>query len=88
LSHAKVLKRIFWNVQRKRWLSNCLVHVFFSRIIDLFFLPIFFFLFQVLDHLVIQKLNAEGRLEKKESKKGGSIFDKVGFGFDYLVSLF
>ncbi|ONM60414.1 Protein CHROMATIN REMODELING 5 [Zea mays] len=30
----------------------------------------------VLDHLVIQKLNAEGRLEKKESKKGGSIFDK------------
>jgi hypothetical protein len=38
--------------------------------------------------LVIQKLNAEGRLEKKESKKGGSIFDKVGFGFDYLVSLF
>ncbi|RLN33586.1 protein CHROMATIN REMODELING 5 isoform X3 [Panicum miliaceum] len=31
---------------------------------------------QVLDHLVIQKLNAEGRLEKKESKKGGSMFDK------------
>ncbi|CAD6216803.1 unnamed protein product [Miscanthus lutarioriparius] len=30
----------------------------------------------VLDHLVIQKLNAEGRLEKKETKKGGSIFDK------------
>ncbi|CAL5085232.1 unnamed protein product [Urochloa decumbens] len=30
----------------------------------------------VLDHLVIQKLNAEGRLEKKESKKGGSMFDK------------
>ncbi|ONM25852.1 Protein CHROMATIN REMODELING 5 [Zea mays] len=30
----------------------------------------------VLDHLVIQKLNAEGRLEKKESKKGGPIFDK------------
>lgn len=29
----------------------------------------------VLDHLVIQKLNAEGRLEKKESKKG-SYFDK------------
>ncbi|CAA0813205.1 Protein CHROMATIN REMODELING 5 [Striga hermonthica] len=29
----------------------------------------------VLDHLVIQKLNAEGRLEKKESKKGSS-FDK------------
>ncbi|XP_019163808.1 PREDICTED: protein CHROMATIN REMODELING 5 isoform X2 [Ipomoea nil] len=29
----------------------------------------------VLDHLVIQKLNAEGRLEKKESKKGG-LFDK------------
>ncbi|XP_065631353.1 protein CHROMATIN REMODELING 5-like [Quercus suber] len=29
----------------------------------------------VLDHLVIQKLNAEGRLEKKESKKG-SFFDK------------
>ncbi|KAJ6838441.1 protein CHROMATIN REMODELING 5-like isoform X1 [Iris pallida] len=30
----------------------------------------------VLDHLVIQKLNAEGRLEKKESKKGTSLFDK------------
>ncbi|KAK8958001.1 CHD3-type chromatin-remodeling factor PICKLE [Platanthera zijinensis] len=30
----------------------------------------------VLDHLVIQKLNAEGRLEKKESKKGSSLFDK------------
>ncbi|KAG0489597.1 hypothetical protein HPP92_006460 [Vanilla planifolia] len=30
----------------------------------------------VLDHLVIQKLNAEGRLEKKESKKGSSMFDK------------
>ncbi|CAN1170496.1 Protein CHROMATIN REMODELING 5 [Linum perenne] len=29
----------------------------------------------VLDHLVIQKLNAEGRLEKKEAKKG-SCFDK------------
>ncbi|CAI9106222.1 OLC1v1005326C1 [Oldenlandia corymbosa var. corymbosa] len=29
----------------------------------------------VLDHLVIQKLNAEGRLEKKESKKGTG-FDK------------
>ncbi|KAJ6424815.1 hypothetical protein OIU84_025561 [Salix udensis] len=29
----------------------------------------------VLDHLVIQKLNAEGRLEKKEAKKG-SFFDK------------
>ncbi|XP_031401570.1 protein CHROMATIN REMODELING 5 isoform X2 [Punica granatum] len=29
----------------------------------------------VLDHLVIQKLNAEGRLEKKETKKG-SFFDK------------
>jgi hypothetical protein len=29
------------------------------------------------DHLVIQKLNAKGRLEKKESKKGGSLFDKV-----------
>ncbi|KAL3518862.1 hypothetical protein ACH5RR_021451 [Cinchona calisaya] len=29
----------------------------------------------VLDHLVIQKLNAEGRLEKKEAKKG-SAFDK------------
>ncbi|KAM7273611.1 hypothetical protein ACFE04_028275 [Oxalis oulophora] len=29
----------------------------------------------VLDHLVIQKLNAEGRLEKKEAKKG-SLFDK------------
>lgn len=33
-------------------------------------------LFKVLDHLVIQKLNAEGRLEKKETKKG-SYFDKV-----------
>ncbi|KAH7560701.1 hypothetical protein JRO89_XS10G0077400 [Xanthoceras sorbifolium] len=32
-------------------------------------------LFHVLDHLVIQKLNAEGRLEKKEAKKG-SYFDK------------
>ncbi|MQL97738.1 hypothetical protein Taro_030434 [Colocasia esculenta] len=30
----------------------------------------------VLDHLVIQKLNAEGRLEMKEAKKGGSMFDK------------
>ncbi|KAI5409850.1 Protein CHROMATIN REMODELING 5, variant 7 [Lathyrus oleraceus] len=30
----------------------------------------------VLDHLVIQKLNAEGKLEKKEAKKGGSFFDK------------
>ncbi|XP_025665762.1 protein CHROMATIN REMODELING 5 isoform X1 [Arachis hypogaea] len=30
----------------------------------------------VLDHLVIQKLNAEGRLEKKEAKKGGCFFDK------------
>ncbi|XP_043690577.1 protein CHROMATIN REMODELING 5 isoform X3 [Telopea speciosissima] len=30
----------------------------------------------VLDHLVIQKLNAEGRLEKKETKKGASMFDK------------
>ncbi|KAL3620342.1 Protein CHROMATIN REMODELING 5 [Castilleja foliolosa] len=29
----------------------------------------------VLDHLVIQKLNAEGKLEKKEAKKGSS-FDK------------
>ncbi|KAL8480023.1 hypothetical protein ACS0TY_026817 [Phlomoides rotata] len=29
----------------------------------------------VLDHLVIQKLNAEGKLEKKEAKKG-STFDK------------
>ncbi|KAJ3683795.1 hypothetical protein LUZ60_014022 [Juncus effusus] len=29
----------------------------------------------VLDHLVIQKMNAEGRLEKKETKKG-SLFDK------------
>ncbi|XVF47300.1 hypothetical protein PTKIN_Ptkin03bG0098700 [Pterospermum kingtungense] len=29
----------------------------------------------VLDHLVIQKLNAEGRLERKETKKG-SFFDK------------
>ncbi|CAM6102358.1 unnamed protein product [Calypogeia fissa] len=30
----------------------------------------------VLDHLVIQKLNAQGRLEKKETKKDASIFDK------------
>ncbi|KAL7585117.1 hypothetical protein Lser_V15G42845 [Lactuca serriola] len=30
---------------------------------------------KVLDHLVIQKLNAEGRLEKKEATKG-SAFDK------------
>ncbi|WJX39377.1 Protein CHROMATIN REMODELING 5 [Trifolium repens] len=30
----------------------------------------------VLDHLVIQKLNAEGRLEKKEAKKGGSLVYK------------
>ncbi|KAL8140178.1 hypothetical protein V2J09_006199 [Rumex salicifolius] len=30
----------------------------------------------VLDHLVIQKLNAEGKLEKKETKKGISAFDK------------
>ncbi|GLJ30893.1 hypothetical protein SUGI_0614590 [Cryptomeria japonica] len=30
----------------------------------------------VLDHLVIQKLNAEGRLEKKDQKKGTSMFDK------------
>uniref|UniRef100_A0A1D1Y7W7 Chromodomain-helicase-DNA-binding protein 1 n=2 Tax=Anthurium amnicola TaxID=1678845 RepID=A0A1D1Y7W7_9ARAE len=30
----------------------------------------------VLDHLVIQKLNAEGRLEMKEVKKGSSMFDK------------
>lgn len=30
----------------------------------------------VLDHLVIQKLNAQGRLEKKETKKGTSMFDK------------
>jgi chromodomain-helicase-DNA-binding protein 1 len=41
----------------------------------------------VLDHLVIQKLNAEGRLEKKESKKGGSMFDKVSFCTSYLVYL-
>lgn len=26
---------------------------------------------------MIQKLNAEGKLEKKEAKKGGSYFDKV-----------
>eukprot|EP00850_Spirogloea_muscicola_P013538 SM000092S24506 [mRNA] locus=s92:280974:290959:- [translate_table: standard] len=30
----------------------------------------------VLDHLVIQKLNAQGRLEKKETKKGTTMFDK------------
>eukprot|EP01018_Ginkgo_biloba_P030142 Gb_35181 [translate_table: standard] len=30
----------------------------------------------VLDHLVIQKLNAQGRLEKKEAKKGTALFDK------------
>lgn len=34
---------------------------------------------QVLDHLVIQKLNAEGRLEKKETNKNAVKFDKVGF---------
>lgn len=38
-------------------------------------LSVMFYL-QVLDHLVIQKLNAEGKLEKKETKKG-SLFDKV-----------
>lgn len=36
----------------------------------------YFCALQVLDHLVIQKLNAEGRLEKKEAKKGIG-FDKV-----------
>lgn len=36
---------------------------------------------------MIQKLNAEGRLEKKESKKGGSMFDKVSFCTSYLVYL-
>ncbi|KAK1319506.1 CHD3-type chromatin-remodeling factor PICKLE [Acorus calamus] len=30
----------------------------------------------VLDHLVIQKLNKDGILEKKDPKKGGSMFDK------------
>ncbi|KAJ7558758.1 hypothetical protein O6H91_04G054500 [Diphasiastrum complanatum] len=30
----------------------------------------------VLDHLVIQQLNAQGRLEKKETKKGTALFDK------------
>lgn len=40
------------------------------------FLMFGFFFSQVLDHLVIQKLNAEGRLEKKEAKKGTG-FDKV-----------
>ncbi|KAL1152771.1 hypothetical protein V6Z11_A09G132200, partial [Gossypium hirsutum] len=44
----------------------------------------------VLDHLVIQKLNAEGRLERKETKKG-SHFDKnelsaiLRFGAEELV---
>jgi chromodomain-helicase-DNA-binding protein 1 len=53
----------------------CFIYCFnkYKRITsDLFF----FYICQVLDHLVIQKLNAEGRLEKKESKKGGSMFDK------------
>ena len=48
-------------------------------------LTYFTYLFQVLDHLVIQKLNAEGRLEKKETKKGGSMFDKVVFCLSCLV---
>jgi chromodomain-helicase-DNA-binding protein 1 len=34
---------------------------------------------------VIQKLNAEGRLEKKETKKGASMFDKVEFCITCLV---
>lgn len=38
-------------------------------------------LYQVLDHLVIQKLNAQGRLEKKEAKKGTG-FDKVCKAFN------
>jgi hypothetical protein len=40
---------------------------------------------QVLDHLVIQKLNAQGRLEKKETKKGTAIFDKVQSHFLAIV---
>jgi chromodomain-helicase-DNA-binding protein 1 len=64
----------------------CFIYCFnkYKRITsDLFF----FYICQVLDHLVIQKLNAEGRLEKKESKKGGSMFDKVSFCTSYLVYL-
>lgn len=34
--------------------------------------------------MVIQKLNAEGRLEKKETKKGNSMFDKVRTKRDIL----
>ena len=40
-------------------------------------------LYQVLDHLVIQKLNAQGRLEKKEAKKGTG-FDKVCNAFSII----
>lgn len=38
----------------------------------------------MLDHLVIQKLNAEGRLEKKETKKG-TLFDKVRMCLDLIT---
>ncbi|KAL6010020.1 Protein CHROMATIN REMODELING 5 [Asimina triloba] len=41
----------------------------------------------VLDHLVIQKLNAEGRLEKKETKKGNSMFDKASLAFNELSAI-
>lgn len=41
---------------------------------------------QVLDHLVIQKLNAEGRLERKETKKG-SHFDKVRTCLEVIIQV-
>lgn len=43
-------------------------------------------LYQVLDHLVIQKLNAQGRLEKKEAKKGTG-FDKVSTALNIVYFL-
>ncbi|XVE78963.1 hypothetical protein DITRI_Ditri14bG0020600 [Diplodiscus trichospermus] len=39
---------------------------------------------QGLDHLLIQKLNAEGRLERKETKKG-SYFDKVRTSLEVIT---
>jgi hypothetical protein len=36
---------------------------------------------------VIQKLNAQGRLEKKEAKKGTALFDKVFSLFIHIISL-
>lgn len=38
-----------------------------------------------MDHLVIQKLNAQGRLEKKEAKKGTG-FDKVIYALTMLFA--